>query len=164
MSSNEEYYKYIIKMLDSEDYGFGFRDVNGFLSYLSQKGLKKRYSLDSICYAYAQMKFNARCECMKMNQWVNKTQTEEMKKNLDEFFKQKQPYPDEHMSSKMDIRYGEMKQGKVKPAQKADISTEYLQHLRDEGLSYDKIADAVGMSKSGVAARLKGYKPKNANK
>ena len=164
MSSNEEYYKHIIKMLDSEDYGFGFRDVNGFLSYLSQNGLKQRYSIDSICYVYAQMKFNARCECMKMNQWVNKTQTEEMKKHLDEYFKQKQPYPDELMGSKMDIRYGKMKQGKVKPALREDIPTERLQHLRDEGLSYDRIADAVGMSKSGVAARLKGYKPQKANK
>ena len=68
------------------------------------------------------------------------------------------------MGSKMDIRYGEMKQGKVKPAQRADIPTERLQRLRDEGLSYDRIADAVGMSKSGVAARLKGYKPQKANK
>ena len=58
----------------------------------------------------------------------------------------------------------QMRQGDWKPAQKADISTEYLKHLRDEGMSYDKIADAVGMSKSGVAARLKGYKPKYANK
>ena len=57
-----------------------------------------------------------------------------------------------------------MKRGEWKPAQRADIPTERSQHLRDEGLSYDKIAESVGMSKSGVAARLRGYKPKNANK
>ena len=67
-------------------------------------------------------------------------------------------------NTKVDQLHERMRQGDWKPAQIADISTEYLQHLRDEGMSYDKIADAVGMSKSGVAARLKGYIPKNTNK
>lgn len=166
MDNNKEYYEYIIKMLKSNDYSYGYKDVNGFLEYLRKKGLDKVYHLDAVCCVYAQMKFQARREYYNINRWARMVKTlgdlEIFKKYVDN--QNTQPYDDNIMCSKTDILHGQMKRGEWKPAQRADIPTERLQHLRDEGLSYDKIADAVGMSKSGVAARLKGYKPKNANK
>ena len=57
--------------------------------------------------------------------------------------------------SKMDRRHQDMKTGKCVPALKKDVSTEELRMLRESGLSYEKIAEEVGMSKSGVRSRLK---------
>lgn len=57
--------------------------------------------------------------------------------------------------SKMDQRHQDMKAGKCVPALKKDVSTEKLWMLRESGLSYEKIAEEVGMSKSGVRSRLK---------
>ena len=144
----------------------GFNEVHGFMNYMKQENLNGQYGYYEMCIAYAQLMAETvdKCNWILSRASMCMTQAEKNK-----FQSQVQMWDTEAcgaaiQNTKVDQLHEQMRQGDWKPAQKADISTEYLKHLRDEGLSYDKIAESVGMSKSGVAARLRGYKPKNANK
>ncbi len=144
----------------------GYNEVQGLMNFMKQENMSGQYGYYEMCIAYAQLMAETvdKCNWVMNRASMHMTQAEKSKFQSEIQMWDSEPCGAAVQNTKVDQLHERMRQGDWKPAQIADISTEYLQHLRDEGMSYDKIADAVGMSKSGVAARLKGYIPKNTNK
>ena len=159
-------YNRIIDLMRHNTYLDGLRELQSLCEYLEQQGVKGQFSYYDMVVAYAQLMYEADEERKWILSCANQVIPAEKKTEFQARVKLvcSQSCVDTAQSSKTDILHDQMKRGEWKPALREDIPTERLQHLRDEGLSYDRIADAVGMSKSGVAARLKGYKPQKANK